>query len=222
MKENKDFEYPFVRWSIREGMVYGVAHVNGSGDASWYAEAGGRDIEMNHTILEENPCEKGVKTFEIASNCFRATAQFKTMKLPSSLVAIHDYAFEGSAIETISFPKKLCYIDNFAFANCHNLKKVTNSSKDLHLGYWCFSNCVSLTTMSIPSTHVVPGYCFFGCANLKDVFLDSIEYIDKTAFQYYDEASKSNKNLDVTLHGKQDSYVESFAKENGFHFAVID
>lgn len=219
MEENKTFEYPFVRWSIREGAVFGVAHVNGSGDASWYALTGGRDIEHNQVILEENPYEKGVKTIEIAPNTFRGT-DFKTMKLPSSLLAISDYAFEGSGIESMDLPANLRYIDNFAFAKCHRLKEIHNDTKDLHLGYWCFSDCDSLVTIHLNSTSFIPGYCFYGCRNLKDAYIKEAQYIDKTAFQCEEEGLV--KNIDVILHAKKCSYVESFAKENGYKFEAID
>jgi hypothetical protein len=219
MEEDKGFEYPFIRWSIREGTVFGVAHVNGSGDASWYALTGGRDIEQNHVILEENPYEKGIKTFEIAPNTFRGT-DFKTMKLPSSLLAIHDYAFYESGIESIDFSPKLRYVDNFAFARCHHLKEIHNDAHDLHLGYWCFSNCDSLVSIHLNSTSFVPGCCFYGCLNLKDAYIEGALYIDKTAFQYEEEGLA--KNIGVTLHAKKGSYVESFAKENGYRFMAIE
>lgn len=60
-------------------------------------------------------------------------------------------------------------IQPFAFANCRNLKSVTNVGSN-YLADYEFANCSQLASVTMPNSHSFSGeYSFLNCTSLKDV-----------------------------------------------------
>ena len=58
----------------------------------------------------------------------------KYINLPESLESIGEGALAYNSFTTITIPKNVKVIDDYAFSNCHDLKKVTLSEGLLSLG----------------------------------------------------------------------------------------
>ena len=89
----------------------------------------------------------------------------------------------------ITVPKKLggknvTTINNYAFAECNQLTKVTIQSGVTKIYKYAFSNCTSLKEVDIPAGVTTIGQCaFFGCSSLEDVKLpDEVTSIEASAF----------------------------------------
>ena len=64
---------------------------------------------------------------------------------------IKDYAFKGSIIKKIDFPKSLLSIGNYAFEECKKLKSISFKDDSLitSIGVGAFSNCLALQSFTI-------------------------------------------------------------------------
>ena len=196
--------HPYCWWMVMGGHLRGI-HPNGSGVAC-------KCIQIIDGVIPED-----VKV--IGNNAFRKNAKFRKIDLPIGVTNINDYAFYESCIEDITFPRTIKYIDNFAFAKCRNLKKIECVFKfqsGVHLGYWCFANCENLEEVYL-KVSIVPGYCFYNCKRLRHLHLINTTYIDLSSLKYEDEYGVIS-NIPVTLYAPKGSYVERFAKKNGFRF----
>ncbi len=119
--------------------------------------------------------------------------KIKTLKLPSTLREIGDYAFAELPIVSIELPDKLTTIGGDVFCKCASLKSVvipdgvtsigaeafnecsalesvTLSAGLTELGNFAFSGCVRLETISLPPLLETLGDAVFvGCTSLKTI-----------------------------------------------------
>ena len=87
--------------------------------------------------------------------------------------------------------KKVTSIGYYAFSYCSSLTSVTIPASVTSIGYYAFSYCSSLTSIVIPSSVTSIGsYAFYACQNL-------------------------------TIKGKAGSYAHIYALENGINFEKI-
>lgn len=128
-----------------------------------------------------------------------------SIKLPSTLEEIGDYAFVGNNnLNVLSIPNAVTRIGKYAFQLCKGLKNVEIPSSVNELGDYSFSGMefASLTlpssidkmgeyvfannlvlTSAVISSKVVGSAAFTGCINLKSVsFLESLKRIENNAF----------------------------------------
>ena len=117
-----------------------------------------------------------------------------SIEIPGSITDIGSYAFQGSALEEITFhdglqtigvdafsgtkltsmklPDTVTSIGYAAFRNCGALREVSLSKRLKTLGSSSFDNCVSLTSIEIPKSltkiHSTSG-AFEGCSKLNNV-----------------------------------------------------
>ena len=77
-------------------------------------------------------------------------------------------------------------IDNYAFINCQNLKKVTISNSVTHIGGWAFSDCYKLKSITIPSSvRIIHEGAFAGCKKLVSIEIpNGVTHIGNSAFFY--------------------------------------
>ena len=90
------------------------------------------------------------------------------------VTSIGNYAFNGVAIESISFPETVTSIGSNAFGHCRNLSEIEIPNSVNYLGEYAFINCSNLVTASIPEgvTELSEGL-FLGCSKLAEVSLPS-------------------------------------------------
>ena len=100
-----------------------------------------------------------------------------------SVTKIGSYAFQNSAVTSVSMPECITSIGTVAFYGCKNLESVTLPESLTTLGNEAFSFCSSLESVTIPEGVMTIGeYAFFGC-NLKELTLPStVTMIGSRAF----------------------------------------
>lgn len=101
-----------------------------------------------------------------------------------SVTTIGEYAFQGSAVTSVSMPEGITSIDYNAFSGCQNLESVMLPESLTTLGSEAFSSCKSLRAVKIPSgVTAIPDFCFFGCSSLNSVTIpEGVTAIGSSAF----------------------------------------
>lgn len=92
---------------------------------------------------------------EVSGSDYTATSA----DIPASVeglpvTAIKDYAFNGSAIESVKIPDSVKTIGNWTFSMCTNLKAVTLPDSIEYIGIKAFELCSSLSEVEFPD-HLV-------------------------------------------------------------------
>ena len=147
--------------------------------------------KLNNVTFEEG-------TSQIPAYIFKDCPGLMSIEIPGSITDIGSNAFQGSALEEITFhdglqtigvdafsgtkltsvklPDTVTAIGAMAFQNCNLLQTVELSAKLETLGSSAFKNCGTLTSIVIPkslkkiSSSSSP---FEGCANLSDVTIEA-------------------------------------------------
>ena len=87
-----------------------------------------------------------------------------------SVTKIGEYAFQGSAVISVSMPEGITSIDYNAFFGCQNLESVTLPESLTTLGSSAFYSCKLLKAVKIPSgVTSIPSSCFSECSSLESV-----------------------------------------------------
>ncbi len=102
-----------------------------------------------------------------------------------SVTKIGEYAFQGSAVTSVSMPEGITSIGTSAFSGCGNLESVTLPESLTTLGNDAFRSCSSLKTIKIPSgVTAIPDFCFGNCSSLESVTIpEGVTTIGERAFQ---------------------------------------
>jgi Leucine-rich repeat (LRR) protein len=155
-------------------------------------------VDLTNIALESVPAS----TFE---NC----SMLKTIKLPEYSLGLGARSFYGTAITEIEFPLETAFIAPYAFANCHELERVSLTSSIIeYLSEFVFANCSKLENFEFPSSQIVARkgclsgtaiknvkipqtlsvlseYMFRGCKELTSVDLSEValEVLPKGIFQ---------------------------------------
>lgn len=87
----------------------------------------------------------------------------ETLELPKNAKIIGKSAFSATSINRFEVPIGVSRIDDYAFANCSNLREVT-IPQSVQLGDGVFKSCQSLTGVEFSNAvSVIPAYTFDGC-----------------------------------------------------------
>ncbi len=113
------------------------------------------------------------ENWECIPECtFRSLSKLKDVTLPKNIEEICQYAFTGTAIETILLPDGLITIGYYAFSSCESLKYININDGVTSIGSSAFYNCSSLKAISIPDSVTSIGQTLFqNCTNLEYVRL---------------------------------------------------
>lgn len=125
------------------------------------------DIFKGHTEISEVILPETLR--DIGGFVFDGCTSLKTIRLPSSLSALWQYAFVRSSFEELVIPEKVTIIPPFCFQDCHELKKVTFLSGQIRLMSSCFLNCYSLEEVCLPSQIQIHPLAFKNCGNVRIV-----------------------------------------------------
>jgi len=107
----------------------------------------------------------------------------KSVILPATLQTIGESAFYRSGLIEIDIPGSVTDIGQSAFGYCQALKTAKLSAELQAIPNYMFSNCTSLTEITLPATLETIGTCAFQLSGLKTIALPaSVEYIDEQAF----------------------------------------
>lgn len=106
---------------------------------------------------------------------FADCPKLKTVKLPSTLKFIWEYAFCNSSLSSITLPSSLQKIDKFAFKNTQ-LTNVVIPTKTVCIEEGAFSDNANLKTVVVNGLECYLAVKAFGnCSNLTDVYITSKE-----------------------------------------------
>ena len=141
----------------------------------YYNITGDNTVEVTYSDRDNNTYSGSVSVPETVTN--NGTEY--------SVTKIGEYAFQGSAVISVSMPECITSIEYDAFSECQNLESVTLPESLTTLGIRAFGGCQSLKAIKIPSgVTAIPGYCFNGCVSLESVTIpEGVTAIGHNAFQ---------------------------------------
>ncbi len=115
--------------------------------------------------------------------------------IPASVTEIEEYAFSGSAIESITIPATVQYIGEGAFSDCIDLTTVVfegsvgvrvnvSTTYQNQLADFMFAGCTSLESVTLPEDlEVIGASAFDGCGSLTSIQLPStLKTLDERSF----------------------------------------
>ena len=140
----------------------------------YYNITGNNTVEVTYSDRDNNTYSGSISVPETVTN--NGTEY--------SVTKIGEYAFQGSAVTSVSMPESITSIDYDAFYECKNLESVTLPESLTTLGIRAFGGCQSLKTIKIPSgVTAIPGHCFNGCVSLESVTIpEGVTAIGDEAF----------------------------------------
>ena len=126
----------------------------------YYNITGNNTVEVTYSDRDNNTYSGSVSIPETVTN--NGTEY--------SVTKIGEYAFQGSAVTSVSMPECIISIDYNAFKGCQNLESVTLPESLTTLGSYAFYSCKLLKTIKIPSgVTTIPNDCFSKCSSLESV-----------------------------------------------------
>ncbi len=134
-------------------------------------EVVGNGVLIKCNVKTPDLSGKGIKSigssaFWNAENGYKYSEELSALTLPEGLSVIGDYAFYGSKLESITFPKTLTRIEKFAFESVFDGESanVDISSLDslTYIGESAFANCSAIEKVALPASITdVEKYAFF-------------------------------------------------------------
>ena len=86
----------------------------------------------------------------IGEGAFQNCKDLTEIEFPSNISKINEKAFKGSGLKTVTLPQTITEVGNGAFYNCESLETLNWSTACPVIPYYCFSDCMALTTLTIP------------------------------------------------------------------------
>lgn len=142
----------------------------------YYNITGNNTVEVTYSDRDNNTYSGSISVPETVTN--NGTEY--------SVTKIGEYAFQGSAVTSVSMPECITSIGTSAFSGCQNLESVALPESLTTLGYSAFKACKLLKTIKIPSgVRAIPSSCFDGCSSLESVTIpEGVTAIGDYAFGY--------------------------------------
>lgn len=118
--------------------------------------------------------------------------------------------------DAYEIPDSVSEIDDWAFSDCYNLKKIIIPDSVQRIGEGAFFHCENLEQIVIPySVDCIEDTAFRGCINLKDVYIESKTIKDLGWGIFY------GCSEDLTVHYCSD-IVKNYCKNQIFKSAKFD
>ncbi len=142
------------------------------------------DLSATHIAAYQGKPLNGISTspqHTIVQGAF-AASPIKAVSLPNSgPIRIGDFAFAGSALQSITIPTNVVMLGQGAFSSCPELTTVKLSSATS--GGYVFKSCHKLSTVDLGNTTTVGESDFADCTALTSVRnTASLTTIDRAAF----------------------------------------
>ncbi len=151
------------------------AYVAGISDEKKAFPNGDGILQIPGTIKVDPIQYNAIYVRKIEKSAFKGSS-LKGVVFPQELTDICEEAFAESAIEQVSTPRAIlsnrkCYIRERAFENCHNLKKVTLRSAEIHAN--TFSGCENISTIIVSSDVEIIREHAFDAVNTADIIVQN-------------------------------------------------
>lgn len=104
---------------------------------------------LNTPLISEISLPEGLK--ELSIGTFANCANLKSVVLPEGLLAIGEYCFSESAVETLDLPASLSELGVHALAGM-SFKSFTVPETVKHIRKGCFYDCTKLETLNLPTS----------------------------------------------------------------------
>lgn len=150
---------------------------------------------MDNRLLYAVP-QKGMSAVVVNSKCIGINggafwgSEVKNVTLPKGMLAIDDYAFCQSALETINFPASLVYIGEQGFASTKLSGELTLPVNMPYVFDGAFAGNKLITSLVFPSgVKSIANHAFLGCEKLASITcLGSKAPEIETAYEDYDQS----------------------------------
>ena len=148
-----------------------AAVTNDSFNPTGYWEHG--PFYYNQDITSFNELQYFTNLTTIGDYAFFHCRNLTLLTIPSSIIAIGNYAFSGcsSLIGPLIIPNSVTSIGKSAFFDCSNLTgTLTIPNSVTSIGDYTFYGCSNLTSLIIPNAvTLIDNYAFYGCNGLKSM-----------------------------------------------------
>lgn len=195
------------QYEIIAGSTF-VYRLDSSGDFYRLLRYTPSENETSVTIESEY---NGKKVKVIDNYALRGCKNISSITIANGIEEINDYAFQNTAISSITLPDSVKKIGTNIFKDCRNLSSITFPSGIDNIPERTFYNCDSLSSINIPSTVTKIGSkAFYNCGHLNDVTIpDSVTTIENKAFYQCEKLSDVNVNASTSLLNSIESYAFS-------------
>ena len=208
----------FFEIESKDGIQYRAGHITGySPDAEEII------IPETITQLPNSKFPSDVKKIyipdsitSIPGHIFRGLTNLIDVRLPNGLTELSESLFADClSLETLTVPDSVIKYGSRVFRSCINLKTLHNSNNLTTIGDFCFENCTSLVDVKLPDSVSVLGKNIFkgaefdsisipagvdklnkevfADANIEDIDINNVTYVDAYAFK-----ESSVKNIDLS------------------------
>ena len=119
----------------------------------------------------------------IGESAFQYSDVENEITFPETLTSIGRYAFNSSKIKAAYMQDGITSVGQYAFDNCYYMENASWSATATTIPYYCFSNCRSLRTFTIPEgVAEIREQAFRNCWQFNPRFPSTISNIDRYAF----------------------------------------
>ena len=142
----------------------------------YYNITGNNTVEVTYSDRDNNTYSGSISVPETVTN--NGTEY--------SVTKIGEYAFQNSAVTSVSMPECITSIGQYACNECGSLETVVLPTNLDDFSGWCiFRNCRNLKNIAIPENVTeIPNGTFSGCKNLESVTLpESLKTFGYNAFR---------------------------------------
>lgn len=218
--------------SLKEITIPGsVSEINYPGIGSFPDGPFGDCTSLEKVIFEEGKLEL------ISYGMFGGCVSLKEVVIPENIIGIDKFAFNGCVnLSSIEFSPQLKALGNDCFKGCKKLSTIVIPNTCTYIGENAFGGCSNLISVMLPeNVQSMTIEAFYGCA-LQEITIPN----NVTNFNFYGcedlksiTVKGSNTKLDasywsgsdfdgLTIFAPYGSEAETFAKENGVNFSVLN
>ncbi len=153
----------------------------------------------------------------IANAAYQHNSDIKTVTFPKTLESIGQFAFSNMTNLTVinPVPAGCTSIGNGAFQSNPNLSSISIEAPITEIPQQMLYNCPSLKTFDVPQTVTkINRFAFMNCTSLERVTLP------KGITSIADDSFKNCPNL--TVYGYKNTYAQTYCEQKNISFVAVD